>query len=304
MFFFLSFFLHTQRRLSYHLPTGSRIQCRYRRVDVPPSLLWIMCCTSSVSFLSSRLPDSAEPIASPLALLSLRLPPSASSSSTLATSLHRQAILLTVLLLSFDSRVPSGVRLSFQSRCSGWLGLHTACVLLLSPCKIYPSRERRLPKAVLQSVHWIAPCLSGFLLGVGLIMVFLSLFNYIIDTYLMKAGTALASTTVIRSLFGFGFPLFARQVRLAVPLLSLPLSLRPADTFLSTTLLRVDVQHPQPSNRRYRPRLDLYPLHARPFPLPQVRSQDQRDVEERRRPLASFSSPTPMSQFFCSLPTA
>lgn len=34
------------------------------------------------------------------------------------------------------------------------------------------------------SVHWIAPTLSGLLTGIGLLIIFIQLFNYLIDTYL------------------------------------------------------------------------------------------------------------------------
>ncbi|KAG9024629.1 hypothetical protein FRB95_011265 [Tulasnella sp. JGI-2019a] len=53
---------------------------------------------------------------------------------------------------------------------------------------------------------------SGAPMGVGVILIFLALFNYIIDAYLMVAASALAATTVVRSLFGAGFPLFATQM--------------------------------------------------------------------------------------------
>ncbi|KAJ7583619.1 MFS general substrate transporter [Mycena floridula] len=62
------------------------------------------------------------------------------------------------------------------------------------------------------SVHWAAPMMSGLFLGCGLIFVFMGLFNYLVDTYLYAAASALAATTVIRSLFGAGFPLFASQM--------------------------------------------------------------------------------------------
>lgn len=34
-------------------------------------------------------------------------------------------------------------------------------------------------------VHWIVPILSGLLTGFGLLSIFICLFNYLIDTYLM-----------------------------------------------------------------------------------------------------------------------
>ncbi|EEB99472.1 hypothetical protein MPER_00844 [Moniliophthora perniciosa FA553] len=42
----------------------------------------------------------------------------------------------------------------------------------------------------------------------------LSLFNYIIDTYLMFAASALAANTVVRSLFGAAFPLVGHSAKL------------------------------------------------------------------------------------------
>ncbi|KAG8929742.1 hypothetical protein FRC02_005131 [Tulasnella sp. 418] len=58
---------------------------------------------------------------------------------------------------------------------------------------------------------WV-PMMSGFVMGTSVIFIFLSLFNYIIDAYLMVAASALAANTVVRSAFGAGFPLFATQM--------------------------------------------------------------------------------------------
>jgi hypothetical protein len=43
---------------------------------------------------------------------------------------------------------------------------------------------------------------------VSVLGLFTSLFNYIIDCYLWSAASALAGSTVVRSTFGAGFPLF------------------------------------------------------------------------------------------------
>ncbi|KAG8857218.1 hypothetical protein FRB96_005893 [Tulasnella sp. 330] len=53
---------------------------------------------------------------------------------------------------------------------------------------------------------------SGLPMGIGVILIFLALFNYIIDAYLMVAASALAASTVVRSIFGAGFPTFATQM--------------------------------------------------------------------------------------------
>ncbi|KAJ3829780.1 major facilitator superfamily domain-containing protein [Lentinula raphanica] len=62
------------------------------------------------------------------------------------------------------------------------------------------------------SISFWAPLIAGGAMGFGISWIFLSLFNYIIDTYLMTAASALAANTVVRSLFGAGFPLFASQM--------------------------------------------------------------------------------------------
>lgn len=62
------------------------------------------------------------------------------------------------------------------------------------------------------SVSFWAPMMAGGPLGFSIVWIFLGLFNYIIDTYLFVAASALAANTVMRSLFGAGFPLFATQM--------------------------------------------------------------------------------------------
>ncbi|KAG8682468.1 hypothetical protein FRC09_016756, partial [Ceratobasidium sp. 395] len=62
------------------------------------------------------------------------------------------------------------------------------------------------------NIHFLAPAFSGGLSGFAIILLFLALFNYIIDAYLMYAASALAISTVIRSMFGAGFPLFATNM--------------------------------------------------------------------------------------------
>jgi len=62
------------------------------------------------------------------------------------------------------------------------------------------------------SVSLWAPMMAGSLLGLSICWIFVALFNYMIDAYLFAAASALAANTVVRSLFGAGFPLFATQM--------------------------------------------------------------------------------------------
>ncbi|KAG7450645.1 MFS general substrate transporter [Guyanagaster necrorhizus] len=66
------------------------------------------------------------------------------------------------------------------------------------------------------SISYWAPLMAGYVMGFSISWIFLSFFNYIIDTYLMIAASALAANTVCRSLFGAAFPLFATQMYTAL----------------------------------------------------------------------------------------
>ncbi|KAL6939813.1 polyamine transporter 1 [Hanseniaspora osmophila] len=58
-------------------------------------------------------------------------------------------------------------------------------------------------------IHFMVPTVGGSFIGFGLIGIFLTSFNYIIDAYLFLAASAIAGNTFLRSAFGAAFPLFA-----------------------------------------------------------------------------------------------
>ncbi|KAL7937629.1 MFS general substrate transporter [Trichoderma chlorosporum] len=85
--------------------------------------------------------------------------------------------------------------------------------------------EDRLPPAILGSllipiglfwfawtngpnVHWIVSIIGSIFFASGIVLVFLSLMNYLVDAYVIFAASALAGSSVLRSLFGAAFPLF------------------------------------------------------------------------------------------------
>lgn len=61
-------------------------------------------------------------------------------------------------------------------------------------------------------VHWMAPVAAGVPFGLGMALVFNSVFNYLIDSYTIYAASVLASNAVLRSMFGAAFPLFTKQM--------------------------------------------------------------------------------------------
>ncbi|KAK9367075.1 major facilitator superfamily domain-containing protein [Lipomyces kononenkoae] len=93
--------------------------------------------------------------------------------------------------------------------------------------KIYP--EARLPFSIfsafclpvalfwfgwatLPQVHWSCSVLAGIPFGFGMVSLFLCMFSYLVDSYLLYAASSLAANTLLRSLFGAFFPLFASQM--------------------------------------------------------------------------------------------
>ncbi|KAK6213333.1 major facilitator superfamily transporter [Colletotrichum tabaci] len=58
------------------------------------------------------------------------------------------------------------------------------------------------------SIHWIVSIAAGIPFGFGMVLLFLSTMNYLIDSYTIFAASVLAASSVIRSCFGAAFPLF------------------------------------------------------------------------------------------------
>ena len=58
-------------------------------------------------------------------------------------------------------------------------------------------------------ISWVCPTIAGSFIGFGLIGIFLPSMNYIIESYLLVAASAVAGNTFMRSTFGAAFPLFA-----------------------------------------------------------------------------------------------
>ncbi|TKA28618.1 hypothetical protein B0A50_02945 [Salinomyces thailandicus] len=62
------------------------------------------------------------------------------------------------------------------------------------------------------SIHWIVPTLAGVFLSTSIFLIFVAYLNYLTDTYLMYAASALAANTVARSACGAAAPLFTEYM--------------------------------------------------------------------------------------------
>ncbi|KAF2472135.1 MFS general substrate transporter [Lindgomyces ingoldianus] len=62
------------------------------------------------------------------------------------------------------------------------------------------------------SLPWAASVAAAMPFGFGMVLIFLSIMNYLIDAYTIFAASVLAANGIIRSLFGAAFPLFTIQM--------------------------------------------------------------------------------------------
>ncbi|KAF1943192.1 MFS general substrate transporter [Clathrospora elynae] len=62
------------------------------------------------------------------------------------------------------------------------------------------------------SVPWAASVVASIPFGFGMVLIFLSIMNYLIDSYTIFAASVLAGNGIIRSIFGAAFPLFTKQM--------------------------------------------------------------------------------------------
>ncbi|KAI9035367.1 MFS transporter [Aspergillus affinis] len=62
------------------------------------------------------------------------------------------------------------------------------------------------------AIHWISPTAAGVLIGFGILCIFLPCFNYLVDSYLPLAASAVAANIILRSTVAAGFPLFTKQM--------------------------------------------------------------------------------------------
>lgn len=59
---------------------------------------------------------------------------------------------------------------------------------------------------------WQASVAAGIPFGFSMVLIFLSVMNYLIDSYTIFAASVLAANSVLRSVFGAAFPLFTKQM--------------------------------------------------------------------------------------------
>jgi DHA1 family multidrug resistance protein-like MFS transporter len=64
--------------------------------------------------------------------------------------------------------------------------------------------------AEFDSIHWAAPTVAGCFLATSILLIFVVFVNYIIDSYLKYAASAIAANTILRSACAAASPLFTQ----------------------------------------------------------------------------------------------
>lgn len=62
------------------------------------------------------------------------------------------------------------------------------------------------------SIHFMASTIGAAFFGLGLVNIFISMSNYLVDTYTIFAASSLAATSVLRSILGAVFPIFTPKM--------------------------------------------------------------------------------------------
>ena len=63
-----------------------------------------------------------------------------------------------------------------------------------------------------QDFHWIVPLMAGLPFGMGFMLIFVSLLNYLADAYEIFAASAMAASSCTRSVFGAALPFAGRPM--------------------------------------------------------------------------------------------
>ncbi|EME40417.1 hypothetical protein DOTSEDRAFT_90658 [Dothistroma septosporum NZE10] len=150
-----------------------------------------------------------------------------------------------MLFQAFDQIFPPIYGFSSGETGLAFLGISVGCFLSLPICfwwdytlrkakashKTWAFKEeyQRLPLAIIggplftismfwigwsarRSVHYIVPILGGLPLGIGFVLIFVALANYLVDSYKIYSASALGATSIARSTFGVVLPFAAKPM--------------------------------------------------------------------------------------------
>ncbi|KAJ5804140.1 uncharacterized protein N7518_000443 [Penicillium psychrosexuale] len=102
--------------------------------------------------------------------------------------------------------------LKMSAACGGKPPAEKRLVPMMCACWCVPSGLFVFAWTSYPHIHWMGPAMGGFLIGFGIILLYNSANNYLVDTYQHQAASALAAKTFIRSIWGASTVLFTEQM--------------------------------------------------------------------------------------------
>ncbi|KAJ5146653.1 hypothetical protein N7526_000005 [Penicillium atrosanguineum] len=63
-----------------------------------------------------------------------------------------------------------------------------------------------------ETIQWSVSVIAGALFGFGIVLIYLGIMNYLIDSYTIYAASVLAASAILRSVFGAAFPIFTNYM--------------------------------------------------------------------------------------------
>ncbi|KAJ5836721.1 Major facilitator superfamily domain general substrate transporter [Penicillium robsamsonii] len=102
--------------------------------------------------------------------------------------------------------------LKISAACGGKPPAEKRLIPMMGACWCIPSGLFIFAWTSYPNIHWMGPAMGGFLIGFGIIFLYNSANNYLVDTYQHQAASALAAKTFIRSIWGASTVLFTEQM--------------------------------------------------------------------------------------------
>ncbi|KAJ5360551.1 Major facilitator superfamily domain general substrate transporter [Penicillium concentricum] len=102
--------------------------------------------------------------------------------------------------------------LKVSAACGGKPPAEKRLIPMMCACWCIPSGLFIFAWTSYPNLHWMGPAMGGFLIGFGIIFLYNSANNYLVDTYQHQAASALAAKTFIRSIWGASTVLFTEQM--------------------------------------------------------------------------------------------
>ena len=121
------------------------------------------------------------------------------------------------------------------------------------------------------SVHWLVSIAAQVPFGFGIVLVYISVQEYLVDAYTIYAASVLAANTIFRSAFGAVFPLFTNVRKSYAPLVDGVTDTRTLEVYVSQPRRPLGILSPCLSGPGMRPIphfvLPLWQSYPRKMPL-------------------------------------